>query len=317
MQLEENFSIFKVNEKNLFETIQSKSAIKNYDFVIIGTVHRYFNTFYKITENFKTSIIIHNRNFTEISTFNLFLNIFKKESIFRLKLLVNEGLLLKNKIINSAKNLYIFDENLIKENSKYSLLPLLFSTENIQKSNNHSSIVIPGNVSQQRRNYKKILKNLEDWCSKNLNNNENSIEIVFLGKADKNELLWLQNFEKNQFSNLNIIYFKEKVPQDIFDEYMKNASFLWCPLQMKTEFFSVTEIYGRTKISGIIGDAMKYQKIAYLPKSYTTDFPFLQEDFDDFQEMLNHFESLNYQIDFQEYSLENVSKSLDKILKNI
>ncbi|MGS0748880.1 hypothetical protein [Halpernia sp. GG3] len=59
-----------------------------------------------------------------------------------------------------------------------------------------------------------------------------------------------------------------------FDENMISVDFLWCPIQEKTHFFSQTEIYGITKMSGNIGDAIKYGKIAIFPKHYQTLKPF-------------------------------------------
>jgi hypothetical protein len=43
---------------------------------------------------------------------------------------------------------------------------------------------------------------------------------------------------------------------------MQKADVLWCPIQQKTMFFSQEEIYGKTKMTGNLGDAIKFGKQA-------------------------------------------------------
>ena len=54
-------------KKATSETINHQLSIINYDLIIIGTVHRNFNVFEKIAEQFNTSIICHNLNFVKAS----------------------------------------------------------------------------------------------------------------------------------------------------------------------------------------------------------------------------------------------------------
>jgi hypothetical protein len=96
-------------------------------------------------------------------------------------------------------------------------------------------VVIPGAVSQKRRDYQRILKKIQNF--------ETPMEIVFLGKAAGNELLQLQNLEKTLPKKIRIKYFEEKVLQSIFDEEMKTASLLWCPIVTTIQFFSQTECF--------------------------------------------------------------------------
>jgi hypothetical protein len=56
------------------------------------------------------------------------------------------------------------------------------------------------------------------------------------------------------------------VPQNVFDDYMQKADILWCPIQQETEFFSQKEIYGVTKMSGNIGDAIKLENWRFFQK---------------------------------------------------
>ena len=318
-------NIKKATPENLIQQLSTD----NYQLIIIGTVHRNFNVFEKIAEKFNTSIICHNLNFVKASNFNLLISIFKEDFKYRLKLLLKEGLLRKSEVYQKAKNLLVLDENLTKEN--YSNLPL-FYTKFFEKPDNETfTIVIPGAVSQKRRNYDKIIKELknlelnfdnyefrrnETFVENNLQEKGSSVgttqnlEIIFLGKAQGNELEILQNFEQNKPENISIKYFTEKVPQNIFNDYMQKANILWCPIQQETEFFSQKEIYGITKMSGNIGDAIKFGKLAIFPENYPSKYAFIISEKVSLEDAL----FVKKEIDFSDFNKEKVLKQLEKTI---
>ena len=323
--LQETENIKKATPENLIQQLSTD----NYQLIIIGTVHRYFNVFEKVAEKFNTSIICHNLNFVKASNFNLLISIFKEDFKYRLKLLLKEGLLRKSYVYKKAKNLLVLDENLAKEN--YNNLPI-FYTKFFEKPDNETfTIVIPGAVSQKRRNYDKIIKELknlelnfdnyefrrnETFVENNLQEKESSVgttqnlEIIFLGKAQGNELEILQNFEQNKPENISIKYFTEKVPQNIFDDYMQKANILWCPIQQETEFFSQKEIYGITKMSGNIGDAIKFGKLAIFPENYPSKYAFIISEKVSLEDAL----FVKKEIDFSDFNKEKVLKQLEKTI---
>ncbi|ROI08903.1 hypothetical protein EGI11_05590 [Chryseobacterium sp. H3056] len=282
----------------------------NYDLVIIGTVHRYFNLFNEIAANFNTVIIVHNVNFTKISPFQLLKNIFKKDFKYRLKLVFKEGLFFAPQVFKKAKKLLVLDQNLIQKNSVF--LPLFFTEKYETQHSENFTIVLPGAVSQGRRDYKKILSELGKFSE---NYTTKSLEIVFLGKAQNQELLWLKNFKKTKPENISLHYFTEKVPQTIFDEWMLKADVLWCPIQRETEFFSNHEIYGETKMSGNIGDAIKFGKVAFFPENFSSAYEFIKNE--DSLEKILAFKTANF-FDFQrEFNREKVAAELEKILNSL
>ena len=322
-------NIKKATPENLIQQLSTD----NYQLIIIGTVHRYFNVFEKVAEKFNTSIICHNLNFVKASNFNLLISIFKEDFKYRLKLLLKEGLLRKSYVYKKAKNLLVLDENLAKEN--YNNLPI-FYTKFFEKPDNETfTIVIPGAVSQKRRNYDKIIKELknlelnfdnyefrrnETFVENNLQEKESSVgttqnlEIIFLGKAQGKELEMLQNFEQNKPENIFIKYFTEKVPQDVFDNFVQKADVLWCPIQQETEFFSQKEIYGTTKMSGNIGDAVKFGKLAVFPENYPSKYSFIIPEIDNIEAQL-YTQQKHLEYDFQEnFSKEKVLKQLEKTI---
>ena len=293
-------NIKKATPENLIQQLSTD----NYQLIIIGTVHRYFNVFEKIAEKFNTSIICHNLNFVKASNFNLLSSIFKEDFKYRLKLLLKEGLLRKSNVYQKAKNLLVLDENLAKEN--YNNLPI-FYTKFFEKPDKETfTIVIPGAVSQKRRDYDKVIKELSISTSLNVT----KFEIIFLGKASGKELEMLQNFEQSKPENISIKFFTEKVPQNIFDDYMQKANILWCPIQQETEFFSQKEIYGTTKMSGNIGDAIKYGKLAIFPENYPSKYSFIIPEIENIEEAL----FVKKEVDFSDFSKEKVLKQLEKTI---
>ena len=115
--------------------------------------------------------------------------------------------------------------------------------------------------------------------------------------------------------SVNIKYFKEKVVQDEFDQWMSKADLLYCPVKTESEFFSVKEIYGKTKISGNIGDAIKYGKPAILPSTYRSDLKFIIEEKTDLQSQFIDVKNGTY--DFSSYSQNKISDRLKQILEKL
>ncbi len=285
---------------------------QTYDLIIIGTVHRYFNLFNVIAAKYNTSVIVHNLNFPNMSRFQLFKNIFKKDFKYRLKLWLKEDLLAAPEVFKKVKNLLVLDQSLVRDHLHY--LPVFFNQHQVNNHSDTFTIVIPGAVSQQRRDYKKVLQELTNLQRLD---SERLVQVIFLGKAHGKELKWLKSFENEKFDNIFIKYFTEKVPQNTFDEWMNKADLLWCPIQSETEFFSNKEIYGETKMSGNIGDATTYGKVAFFPKNYPSDFEFIiTEKGNSLRDIFDFKDKNTY--DFQnEFSKKKVAADLEKVLESL
>ena len=315
-------NIKKATPENLIQQLSTD----NYQLIIIGTVHRYFNVFEKIAEKFNTSIICHNLNFVKASNFDLLSSIFKEDFQFRFKLLLKEGLLRKSNVYKKAKNLLVLDQTLkcnvilneaqhnqIKSETlnedyersseeSFTFLPIFYTKFSEKPKNETYTIVIPGAVSQKRRDYERVLKSIKIFHF--------PFEIIFLGKASGKELEMLQDFEKSKSDNISIKYFTEKVPQNVFDDYMKKADILWCPIQQETQFLSQKELYGITKMSGNIGDAVKFGKLAIFPENYPSNYSFIIPEKRNVEEFL----FIKKEVDFSQFSKEKVLQELEKTI---
>lgn len=278
---------------------------KHYDFVILGTAHRNFNIYEKLVKEFPTYIISHNLNFVEASPSVLFRNILKKDKRYRLKLLLKEGLLHKDKVYKKAKGLLVLEESLVRRHIHmgFHWLPV-FYTQFPNHSPRENVVAIPGTVDQKRRNYKRILRKIKYFKSE--------FSFIFLGKVEHSTYKMLQNTEKDIPKNIEINYFKERVPAEVFNQKIMESSVLWCPIQEETEFMSVTEIYGKTKVSGNIADAIRYGKPAIFPKSYFTHYSFIFKEEKDIENQILHINEKNF--DFANFQKDIVLKELENVL---
>jgi len=303
-------NVFLSDSSMILDQLKSKA----YDLIIIGTVHRYFDTFRIIAEKYNSAVIVHNINFTNISGLRLFRNIFKADVVYRLKLWWKEGLFYSSKVYQKAKNLLVLDEEL--SSARLRFLPLFYTKNEGKSENKVLLVIIPGGVSQKRRDYQKVfaaIRKLEDlYCA---GVQSKSIEFVFLGMAKKTELKQITELE-DSLQYINITYFTERVSQADFDRWMQKADVLWCPIQEETEFFSQKEIYGKTKMTGNLGDAIKFGKAAVFPENYHSHLDFIVPEKKD---IVKQFEELkNTPFNFQkDYPKKAVKEQLEKVLKSL
>lgn len=295
--------------------IMEQLKAKKYDLIIIGTVHRYFNTFQSIAERYNTAFIVHNINFTTLSKFNLFRNIFKEDLVYRMKLWWKEGLFSSSSAYKKAKTLLVLDEAFRSE--KYKFLPLFYTKDFEKPSEAKLVIIIPGGVSQKRRDYKRIFSKIKEIekSAKEGSVSEKLIEFVFLGKAKGSELKEITDLERS-LEYVTIQYFPERVSSDDFEEWMQKADVLWCPIQQETEFFSHNEIYGTTKMTGNLGDAIKFGKWAVFPGNYPSKSDFIIPEEENIVEQFKRLKSTSY--DFQKrYNRKSVQENLENTLMGL
>ncbi|KQM19203.1 hypothetical protein [Chryseobacterium sp. Leaf201] len=281
---------------------------KKYDLIIIGTVHRYFSTFQEIVKKYNSAVIVHNINFMNSLPLDLLKSILKEDILYRIKLFWKEGLSVAPEVYKHAKHLLVLDESLSSD--RLTFLPVFYTGKFENQSKQESVIVIPGGVSQKRRDYSHVFNTI-----KNLKTDE-PFNFVFLGKAKGTELEQLKKLSSDLPQNISITWFSERVSQDDFEQWMQQADVLWCPIQQETEFFSGKEIYGKTKMTGNSGDAIKYGKPAIFPVNYPSASDFIiPED----KNIPKQFKTLrNTPFPFQEkYTKAAVQEQMEKVLQNL
>lgn len=308
---EKIFQLLNIHNKNVFQTGQSQLLEllekQNYALIIIGTVHRHFNFYKLIVDRFKTAILVHNLNFTKATKWVFFKSVFKRDFTYRLKLLFKESLLDAPRIYQMSKYLLGIDAS-ISEKNHLEFLPLFFNQFEEQKPEKENiTIIIPGAVSQARRDYKSTLEKL-----KNFKNIGIQYEVILLGKASGKELENLKSSIKQLPEFIKVQFFEHKIPQQAFDDWMLTADVLYCPIQSNTDFFSIPEIYGQTKISGNIGDAIKYGKPAIFPAIYKSDSEFILQEKPDLQTQF--LEVMTARYNFSNFSRKKISEAVSDVL---
>ncbi|MDR6485529.1 hypothetical protein J2799_000014 [Chryseobacterium vietnamense] len=281
---------------------------KGYDLVIIGTVHRYFNTFLAITKKYNTAVITHNLNFIKATKLDLMKSVFKGDIIFRLKLWLKEGLFYKTKVYKSSRTLFVLDEALVS--GRYQHLPLFYTRDFDKVENENLVVVIPGGVSQKRRDYAYIFKTIQEL------NTDRPCQFIFLGKASGHEFKQLENLSEKLPENIEITYFSERVSSEDFEKWMQKADVLWCPIQQDTEFFSMKETYGLTKMTGNLGDAIAYGKLAVFPGNYPSKLNFIIPEKENILEQLKIVSENPFDF-YTTYNRKEVQKKLEQFLTSL
>lgn len=281
---------------------------KDYDLVVIGTVHRYFNTFLAITKKYNTAVISHNLNFIKASKFDVIKSVFKGDVVFRLKLWLKEGLFYKTKVYQTSGSLLVLDEALISE--KYKFLPLFYTRDFDKTKNENLIVLIPGGVSQKRRDYHYIFKTIQNLKT------DKPCKFVFLGKATGHELKQLTQLSEKLPGNIEITYFSERVSSEDFERWMQKADVLWCPIQQETEFFSMKETYGVTKMTGNLGDAVAYGKLAVFPGNYPSKLDFIIPEKENVIDQLTVLSETSFDF-YKTYSKKEIQKKLEQFLYSL
>ncbi len=146
-------------------------------------------------------------------------------------------------------------------------LPFLYN-ENIKKTTSDSfDIVIPGTISQDSRDYRSIIKMIEKLNLAAIDN----INLILLGKPkgkDGNSILI--DYIKATGNKIKLTYFYQEVSQQIYDSHLMHADVLLLPL-MKNPIYGVVDSISGWRLSGNIGDLVRFGKTALLPYDYKID----------------------------------------------
>lgn len=129
-----------------------------------------------------------------------------------------------------------------------------------------SVFTVTGSVDARRKDYDVLyqalvrLKSMRpDW----------HLELVFLGWAKGDEAKKvIDRFSQLQDGNFKLTWFPEYVSQQTFAEQMARTQFLIAPMKLVASHKIHREYYGKTKISGLENDVVRYRKPVVIPNEY-------------------------------------------------
>ena len=127
--------------------------------------------------------------------------------------------------------------------------------------------VIPGQIEEHRRNYDIVIDAFEKIFEKY----NDKIEFILLGyPVGAYGKRIINRCKKLKKQGYNIIYYNNFVPEDEYNEIMKNVDFLILPIKMLSTGVGVTpEYYGKTKGSAAVFEGVQYAKPLIVPKNFT------------------------------------------------
>lgn len=157
------------------------------------------------------------------------------------------------------------DPNINMNADMFSFAPTLFENRSNKENNERVHYVVPGRIEQSRRNYKLVCQVFESLAKEY----GSQIKLTFLGQPhDQYGEKIIQWADRLNRSDLEVDTFNQWIPIDTYHTVIQDATFLLCPLREKIRSSGSPEIYGKTKGSGNIWDAIQNATPLILPQSF-------------------------------------------------
>jgi len=246
------------NSKDYFTSCTEELKKFNPDFLLLNTIDKD----YKDVSNFLKSVSI--PYIITVHNINTWLN-----PPFTLNRLALKNYFYRKKIVKGSSMLVVQEELFVQYviNKKLYKKPVITIPHTLReekpvKTNNEKIvIIIPGGIDGVRRDNDLSLDVIEE-----INKKSNRFQFVFAGKVigHLGEKIWNRVISL-QKKGLDIQHFYDESSNHLFDEQMKNCNVVFLPLNVKTKYEGIPEIYGTTKVTGVIYDMMRFCKPGISP----------------------------------------------------
>jgi hypothetical protein len=253
------------------------NEINSNNYLLINSLQRKFNVYNRLNFTIPIALRVHNSNYYWSDSLDT-----KKYTLSNYKLLLKEiykvEFLQRKQFLQKVNYFFFPSESVLNYTlqhyphlqSKAYLLPLNFQN-NIPKipENNVKTIIIPGKVDRMRKDFDLLTAFIKMLNKKPL---DFSIELVFLGITESTDAnRFIDKLKQFTTTKVNIVHFTTIVPSEVYSNYLQNCTIVLCPIYTQTIFQLSKEIYGKTKVSGGINDAINFGKWCFVPKNYTVD----------------------------------------------
>jgi len=253
------------------------TVINSSNYLLINTLQRKFNIYNRLNFTIPIAVRVHNTHYYWSNTFQT-----KKYTLSNYKLLIKEiyklEFLQRKQFLQKVNYFFFPSESVLNYTlqhypilqSKAYLLPLNFQN-NIPKTseNNVKTIIIPGKVDPLRKEFGLLTAFIRILHEKPL---YFSIELVFLGITEgANANRFIEKLKQYTSTKVNIVHFTTIVPSEVYSNYLQNCAIVLCPIYTQTIFQLSKEIYGKTKVSGGVNDAINFGKWCFVPSNYAVD----------------------------------------------
>ncbi|HMQ08099.1 MAG TPA: hypothetical protein PKC30_12420 [Saprospiraceae bacterium] len=285
-ELDDHFQlIFFDGSGKLFNILKfHRPILEQQDVIFFNTMASHFKEYNQFDWPCPILVRIHNSNTffgTPFSQYNpkaSFYQIWKDWShIFR-KTILQLDWFYRKKMLSKVQGL-VFHNQIMKEyainvfhlpKNKCHVVPMTFSqfTDKSQEIKDYFQMTITGKVDKRTRNYEEVFAAFESIIV----HFPKPVTLHILGDSDSVYGRRIEKLFKRIESDLfKVVFYKNYVSQNEFLNVMQYTHLLIAPFPHVTRHTIYDEIYGLSKISGSVCDAIKFQKPCLIPSYYNID----------------------------------------------
>jgi glycosyltransferase involved in cell wall biosynthesis len=271
------FILKQSNETDAVYFKRNIHLLNKHNYLLINTLQRKFYIYNNLNITIPIALRVHNSQFYWSKNFQN-----KKYDLTKYKLLIKE--IYKLEIVQRKQFLKKADYFFFPSESTYAyaiqtnpfiktkahVFPLNFqdSIPSVPKSK-EKTLIIPGKVDPLRKDLDFLHTFIKLLAEKPL---DFVITLVFLGVTEGEKAKrFIGEILQYSSKRLNIVYFTSIVPLNTYNDYMQKCDIVWCPIYTSTVFQLSKEIYGKTKVSGGVNDAINFGKWCFVPINYSVD----------------------------------------------
>lgn len=246
------------SSKDYFKKCSDEHEKFQPDLCIFNTIDKDYKEVWRFIKDLSApyAVTIHNINTWLNPPFTLN-RIALKNYFFRKKILGNSFALIVQEelFVNYIKNKKLYKKPILA-------IPHTLKEFEAGKNNNQKIVIaIPGAIDGVRRDIDLALDVIEE-----VHKRSDQFTFVFTGNVIGylGEPIW-ERAKGLQKKGLDIQQFYDPGSNKVFDEQMKRCDLIFLPLVVKTKFEGIPEIYGTTKVTGVIYDMMRFCKPGIVP----------------------------------------------------
>jgi len=253
-----NMDSFQTREE--FYKVCEKYVLENkVDLVHFNTIDEDYKLVWKLIKNINVPITL------TVHNINTWLN-----PPFTLNRVALSNYYYRKRIVSKSNGLILQEDifvNYVKSKKLYSkpisVIPHTLKTiENNHIASEHLCIAVPGSIDgNNRRNYLFTLSVIEKIGKLN-----SKVKFVFLGKilSEEGEKIF-KKIKDLKALGYNVEHKYDPTTNKIFDEELNNCDLIFMPVKINFNYEGIPEIYGQTKVTGVLYDMMRFQKPGIIP----------------------------------------------------
>lgn len=282
------FSHLNIRIKNTNDCIKqflykNQDFINSADIIYFNTIEKYFRDYAKFEFRKPLIIRIHNVNadlapwrhldfskgkFLKTLSYSIRRAVLQRRFYFKKKLIEKaDKLIFANELITQHA---IETGKLTNEKVLAPILPFCYlKATNISAAPESTTvrIAITGTIDTNRKDYEIVYRAFE----KIVGHFKKCVHLKFLGRPKgESGIALVKKFETLQSEYFNFSYNTDFVPAEEYDRQFQDIDFIIAPINVNTNYRSFTEVYGRSKLSGVENDIISHQKPAIITQDYPT-----------------------------------------------